>query len=273
MKRAGIPVALVPTMGALHQGHYSLIRSARRTVGEQGVIVVSIYINPMQFGACEDLTSYPRNLKEDLAGCRREGVDLVFAPRDKAMYANCPGQAHSTVVIESDISRTMEGASRPEHFKGVTTVVCKLFMLTLPEFAVFGAKDYQQAAVIRRMAGNLNIPVKISVAPTVREKDGLAMSSRNIHLKPIQRQQAKVLHESIQEARKLLHGHQKHEINVRQLKKNIEKHIQRYDEARLDYLEFFDPNTFKTRNMIRTGTHMALAVYFGKTRLIDNGRL
>jgi pantoate--beta-alanine ligase len=171
-KRAGSKVALVPTMGYLHGGHISLIKRARRSVGPSGKVVVSIYVNPTQFGATEDFSSYPRDLKNDLNICKQEGTDVVFMPEDASMYPGRREDDYSTYVVESSLSMQMEGRSRPTHFKGVTTVVCKLFMLTLPDVAIFGAKDYQQVAIIRKMTCDLNIPVKVITAPTIREKMG-----------------------------------------------------------------------------------------------------
>ena len=200
-RRQGVRVWFVPTMGYLHEGHLSLMRVARRRTGRTGKVVVSIYVNPTQFGPAEDLSRYPRDLKHDLKLCRAEGVDVVFAPADREIY---PGRAeglYTTYVVEEQLSRGMEGASRPAHFRGVTTVVAKLFNVVLPDVAVFGAKDWQQAAIIQRMVADLNFPVKIIVAPTVREPDGLALSSRNKYLDPAQRAQAVVLHRAIQRAR------------------------------------------------------------------------
>ena len=190
-------VVLVPTMGNLHEGHLSLIRRARKIAKSKGTVVVTIFVNKTQFGPGEDFESYPRTLERDTALCREAGADILFAPRDKTIYA----AGHSTFVVESRLAKRMEGTSRPTHFRGVTTVVAKLFNLVQPNVAVFGAKDWQQAAVIRQMTGDLSFPVRIVVAPTVRERDGLAMSSRNAHLSPAQRKQATVLREVIRAAR------------------------------------------------------------------------
>src|SRR3984957_5968591 len=175
-RQAGIKIGFVPTLGYLHDGHLSLVREARKRVGKSGKVVVSIYVNPTQFAPTEDLAKYPRDLKRDLKMCRAEGADLVFPPGDAEIY---PGRAegeYSTYVVEEKLSRSMEGAARPTHFRGVATVVAKLFNLVLPDVAVFGQKDFQQAAIIRRMVKDLNFPLKIVVAPTFREPDGLAMS-------------------------------------------------------------------------------------------------
>ena len=177
-RKRGVKVGLVPTMGYLHEGHLSLVREARRRVGKSGQVVVSIYVNPTQFAPTEDLSRYPRDLKRDLKLCREVGADVVFVPSDATMY---PGKAegkYSTYVVEDTLSRSMEGSSRPSHFRGVTTIVAKLFNQVLPAVAVFGAKDWQQAAIVKRMVADLNFPLKIVVAPTVREADGVAMSSR-----------------------------------------------------------------------------------------------
>ena len=272
-KRSGTRVALVPTMGFLHMGHVALIKRAKRYVGKEGKVVVSIYVNPTQFGANEDFSAYPRDLKKDLFICEQEGVDVVFLPSDSSMYPRLDEGDYSTYVVESDLSSTMEGASRPTHFKGVTTVVCKLFMLTLPDAAIFGAKDFQQAAIIKRMTSNLNLPVKIVIAATVREKDGLAMSSRNAYLTSEERQQAPVLFQTISEAKRLIQEAKTSSIKAEKLHSKLTKFIQRKPLARLDYLAFFNPSTLKPEPLVKTGTHLALAVFFGKTRLIDNARI
>ena len=200
--RQGTRVGFVPTMGHLHQGHLSLIKRARREVGAKGVVVVSIYVNPAQFGPKEDFSRYPRDFARDRTLCRKAGVDLVFAPTDAGMYPGRADGGFSAYVVEERLSQVMEARSRPTHFRGVTTVVAKLFNIVRPGVAVFGAKDWQQAAVLKRMVGDLNIPVKMVVSPTVREPDGLALSSRNHYLSPEQRRQATVLRRSLQHVRK-----------------------------------------------------------------------
>ncbi|MBT5926157.1 MAG: pantoate--beta-alanine ligase [Verrucomicrobia bacterium] len=272
-KRSGVRVALVPTMGFLHAGHISLIQRARKSVGIHGKVVVSIYVNPTQFGANEDFSAYPRDLKSDLSICKHEGVDLVFMPNDASMYPGKEEGEYSTYIKESNLSSCMEGKSRPNHFKGVTTVVCKLFMLTLPDFAIFGAKDYQQAAIIRRMTSNLNLPVKIITAPTIREKDGLAMSSRNAYLSSEQRKQATILIKTIKEAKRIVRNTPGNNIKTQKIYSLLEAHLLKNKLARLDYMAFFDSNTLQPHHSVKTGTHIALAVFFGKTRLIDNARL
>ena len=269
-QRAGTKIGFVPTLGYLHEGHLSLVREARRRVGKKGKVVVSIYVNPTQFAPTEDLTKYPRDLKRDLQLCRGEGVDVVFVPGDAEMY---PGKAegrYSTYVVEENLARFMEGASRPTHFRGVTTIVAKLFNLVQPDVAVFGQKDYQQAAIIQRMVADMNFPLKIVVAPTHREKDGLAMSSRNKYLDADQRAQAVILYHALQAAKAAV---AKKTISSERLKKDIKEFITAAPLGRLDYVEFFDPGTLVPVQKVKAGTHMALAVFFGKTRLIDNARL
>jgi len=259
-------------MGYLHEGHLSLIKRARQAVGRSGQVVVSIYVNPTQFGPKEDLARYPRDLARDLALCRREGVDVVFVPADHEMYpANGAGR-FSTFVQEEELSREMEGSSRPTHFRGVTTVVTKLFNLVRPGVAVFGAKDYQQAAIVKRMVRDLNFPVRIVVAPTFREPDGLAMSSRNQYLKGDLRQQALVLQQAIQNVQGRVKQSSRALVPQR-LKAEVKRFVERAPAARLDYVEFFDSGTLVPVSKVESGVHMALAVFIGKTRLIDNARL
>jgi pantoate--beta-alanine ligase len=277
-QRAGVPVGFVPTMGYLHDGHLSLVRAARRHVGKTGRVVVSIYVNPTQFAPNEDLAKYPRDLKRDLQLCRAAGVDVVFTPDDAAMYPQRQNpkskiqnpKSFSTYVVEENLGRRMEGERRPTHFRGVTTVVAKLFNLVLPDVAVFGQKDFQQAAIIQRMVADLNFPVKIIVAPTRREPDGLAMSSRNKYLDAGQRAQAVILYHALQAAAAAV---RKKSLPAARLKQDLRSFLTVAPLGRLDYVEFFDPETLQPVAQVRRGTHMALAVYFGKTRLIDNARL
>ncbi len=269
-RQAGLRIGFVPTMGFLHDGHMSLVREARRRVGATGRVVLSIYVNPTQFAPTEDLAKYPRDLKRDYALCREEGVDAVFLPSDAAMYPGKAGGLYSTYVVEERLTQGMEGVSRPTHFRGVTTVVAKLFNCVLPDVAVFGAKDWQQAAVIRRMSTDLNFPLKVIVAPTRREPDGLAMSSRNTYLGPEERSQALVLSESIAACRRAV---AKGPAPAADLKKAVARLVKTRPAARLDYVEFFHPETLEPTREVRRGTQMALAVFVGKTRLIDNGRL
>ncbi len=271
-QRAGVQVGFVPTMGYFHDGHLSLVTRCRRAVGPQGKVVVSIYVNPTQFGPREDLLRYPRNLSRDAKLCRAAGVDALFVPSDAEMYPAMNGRAFSTFVNEEKLSRNMEGASRPTHFRGVTTVVAKLFNIVCPQIGVFGAKDYQQAAVVRRMVRDLNFPLKILVAPIFREADGLAMSSRNKYLEGDLRAQATVLWRSINTVRATVSGSRRANSASR-LKELVKKLIARERAARLDYVEFFEPDTLVPINQVKRGDHMALAVYIGRTRLIDNARL
>ncbi len=269
-KSAGVKIGFVPTMGYLHDGHLSLVSEARNRVGNKGRVVVSIYVNPTQFAPAEDLSKYPRDLQRDLQLCRAAGVDTVFTPGDVEMYPGKSESRYSTYVVEETLSQTMEGASRPTHFRGVTTVVAKLFNVVLPDVAVFGQKDYQQAAVIGRMVTDLNFPLQIVIAPTHREADGLAMSSRNKFLDAEQRAQGVILFHALQAAKAAV---AKKSIAAARLKKDLSGFITAAPLARLDYVEFFDPETLQPIRRVTRGAHMALAVFFGKTRLIDNARL
>jgi pantoate--beta-alanine ligase len=266
-QRAGVKIGLVPTMGYLHAGHLSLVKRARKIAGKSGMVVVSIYVNPTQFGPKEDLSRYPRDLKRDLKLCRNEGVDLVFVPSDKEMYPGRVEGAYSTYVVEETLSRGMEGASRPGHFRGVSTVVAKLFNIVQPDIAVFGAKDFQQAAVVKRMTRDLNFSIKIDVAPTLRETDGLAMSSRNKYLQGDLRRQGTILWRAIQKAQATARNGG---VQVSRLKAELKKFIESEPSAKLDYIEFFNPETLEPAAKIKRGTQMALAVHVGNARLIDN---
>ena len=268
VRASGRTIVLVPTMGCLHEGHLSLIRRGRKLAGTKGTVVVSIFVNKTQFGASEDYGSYPRTLKRDTALCHEHGADIVFAPSDKAIYA----EAHSTFVVESRLAKWMEGASRPTHFRGVTTVVAKLFNLVQPDAAVFGAKDWQQAAVIRQMTADLNFAVRIVIAPTVRERDGLAFSSRNRYLSAAEREQAPVLYDAIRAARAAVKNATS-PLPSAALCRKLARLVGKQRLAKLDYIEFLDPKTLEPARHVERGTHLALAVFFGTTRLIDNGRL
>lgn len=271
-RRAGKRVGFVPTMGYLHDGHLSLVQRARRLVGKQGVVVASIYVNPTQFAPTEDLSAYPRDLDRDKALCRQAGVDVLFFPSDAEMYPGRAAGGYSTYVVEERLSQGMEGASRPTHFRGVTTVVAKLFNLVLPDVAVFGAKDWQQAAILRRMTRDLNFPLKFVVAPTRREKDGLAMSSRNKYLSAEERQQATILFRALMRAKEAVAA-SRTPIYADVLKKELAALIATQPAARLDYVEFFDGESLQPTTAVTRGTHMAMAVFVGKTRLIDNAEL
>ena len=270
---AGVRVGFVPTMGFLHAGHVSLMEVARRRVGPKGIVVVSIYVNPTQFGPTEDLSKYPRDFARDRQLCTEAGVDVIFAPLDSDMYAGRAEGRYSTYVVEESLGRAMEGASRPTHFRGVTTVVAKLFNVVLPDVAVFGAKDWQQAAVIRRMVQDLNFPLQMVVAPTRREKDGLAMSSRNTYLNESERKQATVLIRSIRAVRARVASAGRGGVAAEVLKAEVVALVAQESAARLDYAEFFDGETLEAVTEVRRGAHMALAVFMGRTRLIDNGRV
>ena len=265
-------VGFVPTMGYLHAGHLSLVQRARQLVGQQGVIVVSIFVNPTQFAPHEDLNRYPRDLARDRQLCRAAGVDVIFHPSDKDMYPGKASGDYSTYVVEESLSEVMEGISRPTHFRGVTTIVAKLFNIVLPDLAVFGAKDFQQAAILERMARDLNFPVKVIVAPTVREADGLAMSSRNKYLEGDLRAQALALWQAIQKAKANVRTARR-PVQARALKRRLHDFIEQQPAARVDYIEFFDAGTWQPAERVRPGTHMALAVFIGRIRLIDNARL
>ncbi|MBU6399383.1 MAG: pantoate--beta-alanine ligase [Verrucomicrobia bacterium] len=271
-QREGTRVGLVPTMGCLHAGHLSLVTRARSLVGQRGIVVVSIYVNPTQFAPTEDFARYPRTRARDARLCRTAGVDAIFAPRDRQMYPKYGTGAFSTFVVEDSLARGMEGAARPTHFRGVTTVVAKLFNLVRPAIAVFGAKDFQQAAVVRRMARDLNFPIRIVVAPICREPDGLALSSRNRYLSPAERAQAVALIQAIRQARQTVRRAAR-PVLANRLKSELTWLIETRPAARVDYLEFFDPRTLRPVTTVRRGAHLALAAYVGRTRLIDNGRL
>lgn len=262
-QRRGRSVGLVPTMGFLHEGHLSLIRAARPRAD---VVVVSIFVNPAQFGPREDFSRYPRDLKRDLALCRRAGAEIVFAPSVAGMYP----EGYSTYVEETRLSRGLCGASRPGHFRGVATVVLKLFAIVRPDLAVFGIKDYQQARVIRKMAEDLNLAVRISVAPIVREQDGLAMSSRNAYLGPAERTQALCLRRALLRARAMAREGEK---DGRKIRAEMERIIHREPSARIDYVEIVREEDLAPVSRVGKGTRGLLAVRVGKTRLIDNLKL
>lgn len=267
-RREGRTVGFVPTMGYLHDGHLSLIKKARQIVKPDGVVVASIFVNPAQFSPNEDLVNYPRDLQRDKDLCKEATIDVLFVPDSEQMYPST-NTTYSTWVVEESVSKGMEGESRPAHFRGVATIVAKLFNLVLPDVAIFGAKDYQQAAVIQKMVQDLNFPVKIVVAPTVREKDNLAMSSRNKYLSADERGQASVLFKAIQKAKETLKK-TPGSVSAAKLKEDLTEMIQAQPAAKVDYIQFFDPLSLEPMEELRPGCHMALAVTVGKTRLIDN---
>jgi len=253
-------VGFVPTMGYLHEGHLALVKQARV---ENSAVIVSIYVNPAQFGSGEDFGSYPRELNRDLELLREEGVDIVFVPSDDDMY---PAEFSSWVDVEK-VTERLEGASRPGHFRGVATVVAKLFNIVQPSRAYFGQKDAQQVVVIKRMVADLNMGVEIVVVPTVRESDGLAMSSRNIYLSSRERQAATILFKALTLARQLRQGGEKYAEKIRRQMTSL---IQKEPLARIDYVSIADAETLEELNLIDRPTLVSLAVRIGKTRLIDN---
>ncbi len=257
---AGTTVALVPTMGFLHEGHASLMREGRKRAG---LLVTSIFVNPTQFGAGEDFATYPRDLEGDSKLAAACGVDVIFAPEAAAMYP----AGYQTFTDVERLTLPLCGASRPGHFRGVTTVVEKLFNIVQPHLALFGKKDYQQLAVIRRMVADLNIPVEIIGMPIVREPDGLAMSSRNSYLSPGERESALCLSRSLRAAGVL---YREGERNMAALRERVVALISAEPAAAIDYVELLDGDTLEKTNEARDRTLLALAVRVGKTRLIDN---
>jgi pantoate--beta-alanine ligase len=259
-RSGGARLGLVPTMGALHEGHLSLVRAARE---KSDLVAASIFVNPTQFGPNEDFAKYPRTLETDCALLEQEGVELVFAPAVEEMY---PQGAVTWVVVEG-LSDRLCGRSRPGHFRGVTTVVAKLFHIVEPEFAFFGQKDAAQVAIIRRMVRDLNMPVKIEVCPIVREPDGLAISSRNAYLSLEERKSALVLYRSLVRVQKLFtsgeHGSAK-------LIATAKQEFAGEPTVRLDYIEVVDPETLEPVADVTKRTLVAVAAFVGQTRLIDN---
>jgi pantoate--beta-alanine ligase len=256
----GETFGLVPTMGALHEGHLSLVRAARK---ECDLVAASIFVNPIQFGPSEDLAKYPRNFDRDRSLLEQEDVDVLFAPRVEEMY---PAGAVTYVTVEG-LSDKLCGRSRPGHFRGVTTVVAKLFNIVEPNLAFFGQKDAAQAAIIRRMVRDLNIPVQIVTCPIVREPDGLAMSSRNVYLDSAQRKSALALYRS------LLRVREHFDQGKRKAIKLIETGLRAFAEepsVRLDYLEIVDPDTLDRVDEVSQTVLVAVAAFVGNTRLIDN---
>lgn len=254
------PVGFVPTMGYLHEGHVSLVREAKK---ENKSVIVSIYVNPAQFGPKEDLSKYPRDLKRDLEMLEKVGTDVVFFPSDKEMY---PGNYDTWVEVDK-LTKSLEGASRPTHFRGVTTIVNKLFNIVEADNAYFGQKDAQQALVIQKMAKDLNMNVRVVVCPTIREPDGLAMSSRNVYLTPEQRKQATVLYRSLQLAKDL---YIKGERNAPKIKQQMTELIQKEPLAVIDYISIANSETLEELDTIQSKALVSMVVKFGNTRLLDN---
>lgn len=259
-RREGLSVGLVPTMGYLHDGHKSLIVKA---VSENDRVVVSDFVNPTQFGAGEDLDSYPRDIERDAAICEEAGADLIFHPEPEEMYFadNC------TFVDMEQLTKGLCGKTRPTHFRGVCTVVSKLFHIVTPDKAYFGQKDAQQLAVIRRMVRDLNFDLEVVGCPIVREKDGLAMSSRNTYLSKEQRKAALILHKSLMLGKEMAG---RGERDAAKIKAAIIQNIETEPLARVDYVEIVNPDTMENIGQMEGAALIAMAVYIGKTRLIDN---
>ena len=263
MRAATGPVVLVPTMGALHAGHAALIDRARKIAGGRGCVIVSIFVNPTQFGPKEDLSRYPRTFAADRKLCEAHGAGTIFAPSAKEMYP----PDFSTWVDEGRVSASLCGTSRPGHFRGVCTVVLKLFNIVQPHVAVFGLKDFQQCMVIRRMVRDLDLPVRIVPVPTVRERNGLALSSRNRYLTAAERAQAPILRRALLAAEAACRVG---ETSAAKLHSLLQKTIATAPLARIDYAEIRDASTLDPVKVVRKNCVIALAVFFGNTRLIDN---
>jgi len=254
-------IGFVPTMGALHEGHLSLIRKCRK---ECDILVVSIFVNPAQFAPNEDLSRYPKQFKKDKKLCEKEKVDIIFYPSAKEMYP----ENFETYVYLKKLPEHLCGLFRPGHFTGVATVVVKLFNIVMPDVSYFGKKDYQQLKIIEKLTRDLDIPVRIKSGKIIREKDGLAMSSRNKYLNKEQREKAAVLFKSLNLAKDLI---KKGNRNVKNIKKKIREFILRtYSKAKIDYIEIVDPETLETLEKIQKKNLVALAVKIGPARLIDN---
>ncbi len=260
LRREGVTIGFVPTMGALHEGHRSLIREARL---QCDALVVSIFVNPTQFGPREDLTKYPRPISHDRAICRREGVDVCFEPTVEAMY---PAGFQTTVTV-SAVARRWEGEARPHHFPGVATVVTKLFGMVRPHRALFGQKDFQQSVLVQQLVKDLNLGVDIAVRPTVREQDGLAMSSRNVYLSPDERGRAVVLYKSLQAGAKVIRTG---ETDARIIQSAMTQVILQESTITTDYLAVCDPRTLEPVSSVTSRVVLLGAVRVGSVRLIDN---
>ncbi len=260
-RKIGREIGFVPTMGYLHEGHLSLVRRARK---ENDIVVVSIFVNPTQFGPNEDFEKYPRDLERDSRLLEREGVDYLFHPSSEEMYP----EGYSTFVEVTGLTEGLCGAKRPGHFRGVATVVTKLLNIVRPHRAYFGKKDFQQLQVIKRLVRDLNIPVEIVGCPIVREEDGLALSSRNTYLSPKERESAVALYRGIKLAKELF---ERGERRAEEIKREVEKLILSYPLVKkIDYVEIVDSETLKPVKEVKEGDTIALAVFVGNTRLIDN---
>ncbi|MFH0982308.1 MAG: pantoate--beta-alanine ligase [Planctomycetota bacterium] len=259
-RRAGRRIGFVPTMGAMHDGHWSLVDRARQTSDE---VVVSIFVNPLQFGPSEDLEAYPRSLENDLAGCERRGCDWVFLPTLREMY---PHEVLTRVVVRR-LNEPLCGRTRTGHFEGVATVVCKLFNIVLPDVAFFGEKDFQQLVIVRRMVRDLNLSVEIVACPTVRAPDGLALSSRNAYLNPDQRSRAVSLSAALRAAAEAVkHG----ERDARRLIASVGQGIAHAGPVEIEYVEVVDPETLEAVERVDRPARLCVAARFGPARLIDN---
>ena len=260
LRRDGKIIGFVPTMGYLHEGHLSLVREAKK---RSDIVVMSIFVNPTQFGPGEDFKDYPRDFDRDARLAESAGCDIIFHPDVQEIYL----ENHKTYVEVEQITQVLCGVSRPTHFRGVTTIVAKLFNIVKPHIAVFGQKDAQQAIVIKRMVEDLNFDLKILVAPIMREPDGLAMSSRNIHLTPAHRKQASVLYQSLLHAKNLI---ERGERDGDQIKAQIKSMIEKQPDAKIDYIEIVDTTNLQPMKQLKNEALIALAVKIGKPRLIDN---
>jgi len=262
LRSKGEKIGFVPTMGYLHEGHLSLVGAAKK---ESSTVVMSIYVNPTQFGHGEDFDRYPRDLSHDKEMAQERGVNFIFAPTDREMYS----EEHGTFVEVEKVAHILEGEFRPGHFRGVATVVAKLLNIVRPDIAVFGQKDAQQAFIVKKMALELNFATKILVSPIVRERDGLALSSRNVYLSPLQRKEATVLYRSLKLAEAMVADGEKDLARIHEM---MVKMINAESEGRIDYIAFVNPDTFETVKEIRSIKEILalLAVRFGQTRLIDN---
>ncbi len=256
----------MPTMGALHRGHGELIRTAREAAGDTGEVAVSVFVNPLQFAPGGDYEKYPRPEIDDDEFCRKAGVDILFRPTVEEMYAT----DFSVAVEENSLANTLEGKSRPGHFRGVCTVVAKLFHILAPDVAIFGEKDFQQLAIIRRMVRDLNFPIEIIGAPTVREPDGLACSSRNRYLSGDKREQAPVLQRALQQAQQLVAQGDRSIPAILTAARGV---IAAAPLARIDYLEVVNADTLQPEAEAGPDSLIVVAAFFGQTRLIDNLRL
>ncbi len=260
----GKKIGLVPTMGFLHEGHLSLIRRASK---KSDIVITTIFVNPAQFGPNEDLDKYPRDEKGDIAKIASAGSDIVFIPKAEDIYP----KDFQTYVNTMEITKTLEGKSRPNHFRGVTTIVAKLFNITRPDIAVFGMKDYQQAAVIKQMTRDLGFPIKIDIAPTMRESDGLAMSSRNKYFSESQRWEAVALFYALRTAKEMIKAGEKSTARIE--KEMTAVIMATCPKAKIEYIAFTDFSTLEPVNKIKSNVICSLAVKIHKVRLIDNMKL